>query len=155
MQVEKEIKQNLFSTQTWESELRELEATSDRLEKTIDRMMRLEDLFIDRGSVSIPQGGEEDVPIWNGVDSRFGHSWTPNGPPNGSGPGWFWIPRGRVCLDITYLARSGEVIRFGHAARKVRATPQPRELAKSFVEAVRAREMALPNRIMGKRRQEE
>jgi hypothetical protein len=74
MQVEKEIKQNLFSNQTWESKLRELEVASDRLEETIDRMMRLEDLFIDRASLSIPQGREEDDPIWNGVDSRFGHS---------------------------------------------------------------------------------
>jgi hypothetical protein len=89
MQIEKEIKQNLFSNQTWESELRELEAASDRFEETINRMMRLEDLFIDRGSLFIPQGEEEDDPFWNGVDSRFGHSWTPNEPPNGLGPGWF------------------------------------------------------------------
>lgn len=45
--------------------------------------------------------------------------------------------------------------RFGHVARKIRATSPPRDLTKSFMEAVRSRGMAQPNHFTGKRRQEE
>jgi hypothetical protein len=58
-------------------------------------------------------------------------------------------------LDSTYLARADEVRRFGYVARKIKATFPPRDLTTSFVEAVRSRGMAKPNRIMGKRCQEE
>lgn len=91
--------------------------------------------------------GEDDKPILNSVDSRFNHSWTPSGP----GLGWFWIPRGRLCLDILYLASKEEVRRFGHIARKLRATHPPHSLAKYFAAVVNPSTMAHPNRPTGKR----
>lgn len=44
--------------------------------------------------------------------------------------------------------------RFGYLARKIRATHPPRLLSKSFADALKPREMANPNRLMGKHRQE-
>jgi hypothetical protein len=58
-------------------------------------------------------------------------------------------------LDSTYPAHIDEVRRFGYVARKIKATFPPCDLTTSFVEVVRSRGMAQPNRIMGKRRQEE
>jgi hypothetical protein len=159
MQVEEEIKRNLFLNQKWDYEMRELVNALNPLEETIEWMMMLDDSTMDKGRNTLSHSGEDDNPIWNGLDSRFEHSWTPSGTPsgalNGHGLGWYWIPKGRICLDITYPVRTGEVRRFGHAAKKIRATFPPHDLTKSFMEVVRLRGMAQPNCFMGKRWQEE
>lgn len=57
-----------------------------------------------------------------GGDPRFEHSWAP-AKPSGPGPGWFWIPKGRLTLDMGYPARPIESRRFGYVARKIRVVP--------------------------------
>jgi hypothetical protein len=119
--------------------------------------MQLIDFAIDRGNMLISQegDGEDDRSLWNYLDSRFDHSWIQSRAQSGLGLGCYWIPKGRVRLDLTYLARALEVKRFGYTTRKIRDISPPRNLDRSFVEVVRSREMAQPNRFMGKRRQEE
>lgn len=155
-QLEDEIKRGLFSDPEWRSEMRELADSSDRLEEALERMLSI-DSTMDSGNQRLEQSGERGAgsPIWNCLDSRFDHSWIPSRGPNGPGPGWFWIPQGRVCLDIAYLARAEDVRRFSHTARNIRATSPPRNLDRSFVEAARSRGMAQASRFMGKRHQEE
>lgn len=151
LQIEKEIKCQLFTEQQWVSELRDLAAASDRLEESLEKMLKLDSgrEAIDKKLVAWDGRGKEDKPVLNSVDFRFDHSWTPPGPR----PGWFWIPKGRMCLDILYPATRGEVRRFGYLARKVCSTHPPL-LTKSFAEAVNPSTMA-HNRPTGKRRQEE
>lgn len=116
LQIKKEIKCNLFSDQKWVSEMRDLDAASDCLEQSIEKMMMLDSDMggSDKQSKDWKGGGKDDQ-ILNSVDSRFAHSWTPNGP----GLGWFWIPKGWLCLDISYPASKEEVRRYGYLARKI------------------------------------
>lgn len=58
-------------------------------------------------------------------------------------------------MDIAYLVSREEIRRYGHLARKIRATHPPHTLAKSFVDVVNPGAMAQPNGAMGKRGQEE
>lgn len=153
LQIENEIKCQIFSDRKWVSEMRDLADASDRLEESMERMLRIGSNVVEPDKqLEIWNGNEEDDnPIQNSVDSRFDHSWIPNGP----GLGWVWIPKGRLCLDITYPANREDVRRHGYLARTIHATQPPRELTKTFAAVVKPRAMAHPNRPMGKRRQEE
>lgn len=82
-----------------------------------------------------------------GRDDHFDHSWIPDGP----GPGLFWIPKGRLTLDIRYPAYP--IDRFRHNAHKIRVLPPPRTLAFSFAQAASGGEYGQdPSRLTGKRR---
>jgi hypothetical protein len=82
-----------------------------------------------------------------GRDFRFDHSWVPGGPS----PGPYWIPKGRLTLDVRYPARPLD--RFRYNIRKVRVLPPPQNLVASFAQATSG--VMDPLRQKGKRRQEE
>lgn len=133
LQLEDEIKRGMFSEQEWRAETRELADASDRLEEASEQMQSI-DSAIDRGKMLISHegDGEDDSSIWNCLDSRFDHSWIPSRAQSGPGLGCYWIPKGRVRLDLTYPARALEVKRFGYTTRKIRATSPPHNLDRSL-----------------------
>lgn len=67
----------------------ELEEVAVRLEESMGKVLRLNDSATDKGKQRMIQRGNggDDHPIWNGLDSRFNHSWTPRGPPISPGLG--------------------------------------------------------------------
>lgn len=67
------------------------------------------------GKLSGENGREvEDDRFGGNHDVRFNHSWRPIGP----GKGWYWIPKGRLSMDLVYPASQADIRRFGHQARK-------------------------------------
>jgi len=82
------------------------------------------------------------------TDSKFNHSWTPHGP--GPGLGWYWIPKGKLSMDIFHPARQDEIRVFGHLVRTVQRVPPPAPLVRSFSCAVEAN-MANQGRPMKRR----
>ena len=96
---------------------------------------------------------EEDELGQKGWENYFNHSWT----PSGSRPGWFWIPKGRLMMDICYPGRLADIRRFGHTAKKIRATPSSPPLTTSFSRMVKGVPMANQDqqRKAGKRRTED
>lgn len=145
MQLESDIKQQLFCSKSdskIDKSLHDLSAASDRLEASINRMR-----MVTWGSAMTEQQGElqgmvqkevEDDVFGGTVDGRFNHSWAPCGPK----AGWYWIPKGRLTLDKIYPARPNEVRRFGHNARKVRATSPPAPLSAPFASVAMASRVA-------------
>jgi hypothetical protein len=106
----------------------------------------------DGPSMEREESGKQRSPVGEGDpelghDGRFDHSWTPDGPS----PGPYWIPKGRLTLDVCYPAQPLD--RFRHLSRKVRVLPPPQKLAFSFAHATMG-SMDQP-RHTGKRRQEE
>ena len=106
-----------------EYQLRELVESYDILELSMEKMS------VKWGSAinsmqTLPGKTEERGAAEREVEDNFGdgrwdqsysHSWTPGGP----GSGWYWIPKGRLSLDLAYPASRWDIQRFGHLARTV------------------------------------
>lgn len=152
--VAKDLINHLFGGNGVDPDLNELEAACGRLE---DSMKKLANLNVSRReeteqwrekTIGLGKGDMTEL-MDSGPDPRFGHSWIPRGPD----PGWYWIPKGRITLDIIYPASPWEVRRFGYTAKKLRAISAPKILSQSFAAAVMANHKQ--GRVTGKRRQEE
>lgn len=160
-QIAEDIRQHLFRPSEEEGadqQLQDLANACERLESSMERMNAVEwGSALGSLCIALPREGEEreeeDEQRHGRRDERFDHSWTPSGP----GPGWYWIPKGRLLLDQVFPARLNDVRRFGHLARKVKGIPPPLPTAAPFARVVREGTMA--NREMqrqgGKRRQED
>lgn len=169
LQIVADIKCHLFCEEST-VHLGELAEACDRLQASMDRMLALgledhgdrPELIVHRvagppmADCSAVPSMDRKVPEYSvlqvgddkwvhnlGQDPCFDHSWATDGPD----PGWYWIPKGRLTLDICHPARPVDRHRF--SSRKVRALPPNKTLTKSFAQATR---MARPP---GKRRQEE
>lgn len=149
-QIVKDIICHLFASQKPDSDLDDLAEACARLESSMDRMMvvkpAMELLRENRGTDEAGEGRNPKAEL----DTHFDHSWVPGGP----NPGWYWIPKRRLTMDIAYPANLSEVPRFGHLALKVRATcPPTGRLSNSFMAATMTNRD--PGRLAGKRRQED
>jgi hypothetical protein len=152
-QIAEDIKHHIFAASTIQH-LDELALACDRLEESMNRMSLIaggQEHYQEQRSKQLGREVEDDK-VWGELDDRFSHSWRPIGPTKG----WFWIPKGRLIMDITYSAHHTEIRRYGYQAKKIRPTPLPPPLSLSFAAAARNpmayREM---QRQAGKRRQED
>lgn len=133
-QIAGDIKQHLFAGSTIQ-QLDELALACDRLEESMNRMSLIaggQENCQEQRSKQLGREVEDDK-FWGELDDRFSHSWRPIGPSKG----WFWIPKGRLTMDITYPAHLTEIRRYGYQARKIRPTPLPPPLSLSFAAAAR------------------
>lgn len=119
-QIASEIKQHLFASKL-DPQLEELADACGRLEESMNRMSSVTwgcAISKKMQPWGLEREVEDDRPQ-GGYDSRFSHSWRPIGP----GKGWYWIPKGRLSMDITYPARLTDIRKLGPQARKVKPTP--------------------------------
>jgi hypothetical protein len=152
LQLVEEICQQLF---TFEGDklMVDLDEACHQLESSMGRMMQVQwgSVAYKQNPISADGREEEDDPVTTNI--QFDHSWKSSGPE--LGPGWHWIPKGNLSLDIHYPARQDEIRRFGHIARCVRRLPPPAPLSCSFSSVVeRGMVNCRPNRPMKRRRLE-
>lgn len=89
LQMEDEIKCHMFSNRKWDSEMRDLAAASDRLEASLERMLRIGSSMAEQSMQLVEQSTKvDDTGQDNGLDSCFDHSWTPGGPGRTGGSGY-------------------------------------------------------------------
>lgn len=143
------IKIQLFCSKPVSDEIEDLATAATGLEDAMNWMKNVQwGAAITQAEQRCYQVAREGFGIQ--TDVRYDHSWVPEWP--GPKPGFHWIPKGAISLDIQYPARRDEVLRFGHLAKKVRVRHPPAPLSRTFVQAVRG-EMA--NQGRGKRRLDE
>lgn len=133
-------------------EFDDLAASCDQLEESMIRMSMVQwGCTIGKQLEMLSEREKEDDRPLGNLDNLFNHSWRPIGPSKG----WYWIPKGRLSMDIVYPARLVDIRRFGYQTKKIRATPLPPPLSSSFA-AVTQNSMAHReiSRQTGKRRQE-
>jgi hypothetical protein len=150
-QIAKDIISHLFVDKNSMAELEDLAAACERLESSMEKMMRIEPRTDSELQNMGNRGDDAEQGVMGNMilgDTRFQHSWILGGPT----PGWYWILKKRLALDVAHPTKLEEVRRFGHLACKVRVTTPPK-ISQSFDSAVMAgRE---PPRLLGKQHQED
>lgn len=121
--------------------MEKLVRSCEELEESMNRMMAISKGK--RMNLSNMDRDEEDRVVW-AQDDRFNHSWQPARPSKG----WYWIPKGRISIDLAYPARLDSIRKYGFLAKKIRPTCPPPPLSASFAAVAM-------DHWRGKRRQED